>query len=222
MWVEDEKRLLDEGVYYLEQHGYKVYKALCYKDAYEFLKLRDMELIILDWLLPDKEGLEICKEVQSHWKIPVIMVTAKTDEFDKVLALELGADDYLTKPFGMRELLARIKAVSRRMNKWDELEEKVMHRGDLEIDPIRYIVRKRGEAISLTPTEFAILKVLARSPGRVVSRLQLLDEALGDAFIGYERTLDSHIRNLRRKIEDDTDNHKYVLSVYGVGYKFAE
>jgi two-component system OmpR family response regulator len=228
LWIEDEERLLDEGAAYLVRERYDVVKAGCYQEALRNLENESFDLMILDWMLPDKQGIDICKEVQSKWDIPVIMVTAKTDEFDKVLALEIGADDFITKPFGMRELLARIKVVTRRINKniWrsndDSLLEKPIMRGELEINPVRHEVRRNREVISLTPTEFMILLTLARNPGRVFSRLQLLDASVGDAFMGYERTVDSHIRNLRRKIESDTTRPRYIISVYGIGYKFGD
>jgi len=151
------------------------------------------------------------------------MLTAKADEFDKVLALEIGADDYVTKPFGMRELAARIRAVLRRTARGAAAPGgeggKVLRRGDLTIDPERHAVYRGSEAIALTRTEFALLYAMASRPSKVFSRLQLMDEALGEAFVGYERTVDSHIRNLRKKLERD-DESRYIVTVYGIGYKF--
>lgn len=172
-------------------------------------------------MLPGLSGTDLCREVQRERKVPVIMLTAKTDEWDKVIALEIGADDYITKPFGMRELLARIKAVLRRTGSAGVTEDKVLRSGSLTIDPLRHEVKKNDRPISLTPTEFELLVTLAEQPGRVFSRLQLIDQTLGEVYYGYERTIDSHIRNLRRKIEDDPAQPQYIVTVYGVGYKFG-
>lgn len=226
LWVEDEQRLLAEGQSFLQAEGFSVASAGTVRDAEAMLNGQTFDFILLDWMLPDGSGIELCKQIQTRWKTPVMMLTAITDEFDKVLALEIGADDYLTKPFGMRELLARIKAVLRRMNKWSEPAAAPaayeLARGELRIDERKHTVVKKSEEIPLTRTEFALLLQLAKHPGRVYSRLQLMDEALGDAYIGFERTIDSHIRNLRKKIEDNPVEPQYVLTVFGIGYKFGE
>ncbi|RKN84365.1 response regulator transcription factor [Paenibacillus ginsengarvi] len=226
LWIEDEQRLLTEGQSFLQAEGFSVTCAGTVREAEAYLNGQMFDFILLDWMLPDGSGIELCKQIQTRWKTPVMMLTAKTDEFDKVLALEIGADDYLTKPFGMRELLARIKAVLRRMKKWSEPDAAPSPhewaRGDLRIDEHKYTVTKKGDQIPLTRTEFALLLQLAKHPGRVYSRLQLMDEALGDTYIGFERTIDSHIRNLRKKIEDNPVEPQYVLTVFGIGYKFGE
>lgn len=223
LWVEDEPQLLEEGIRFLWEEGFTVHAAGTYAEAWDRLENTAVDLVLIDWLLPDRPGLELCRQIQARWRIPVIMLTAKADEFDKVLALEIGADDYVTKPFGMRELAARIRAVLRRTARGSAAPGgeggKVLHRGDLTIDPERHAVYRGSEAIALTRTEFALLYTMAKRPSKVFSRLQLMDEALGEAFVGYERTVDSHIRNLRRKLERG-DESRYIVTVHGIGYKF--
>ena len=224
LWVEDEPQLLEEGIRFLREEGFTVEAAGTYAEAWERLERGAVDLVLLDWLLPDRPGIELCRQIQQKWRIPVIMLTAKADEFDKVLALEIGADDYLAKPFGMRELAARIRAVMRRIGKASSALSNgaggsVLKRGDLTIDPERHVVYKGSEKIALTKTEFALLYAMARRPSKVFSRLQLMDEALGEAFVGYERTIDSHIRNLRKKLERG-DESRYIVTVHGIGYKF--
>jgi DNA-binding response OmpR family regulator len=231
VWVEDEVKLLEECTIFLEQEGYQVVGAISCEEAIQRINEVKPELLIVDWMLPDgRSGLDLCKINDREWQLPIIMVTAKSDEFDKVLALELGADDYIQKPFGLRELSARIKAVMRRARRSEqnqphemsEQSETTMNRGGLVIKPENFTVKKNGSLIDLTRTEFMLLWKLAAHPGRVYTRTHLLEEALGDAYLGFERTIDSHIRNLRRKIEDNQAEPGYVLTVYGVGYKFNE
>ncbi|MFB9328358.1 winged helix-turn-helix domain-containing protein [Paenibacillus aurantiacus] len=232
VWAEDERRLLEGCVPFLESEGYTVHSAPSYAEAVALAERVKPDLLIVDWMLDGKlTGLDLCKHNERSWRIPVIMVTAKEDEFDKVLALEIGADDYIQKPFGLRELNARMKAVLRRTKRYSHSDERdegdpsvetVLSRGELTIYPCRHAVKKSGVPLDLTATEFKLLMKLAAHPGRVYTRALLLDEALGEAFLGFERTVDSHIRNLRRKLEDDQSNPDYVLTVYGVGYKFNE
>ncbi|WP_202113017.1 winged helix-turn-helix domain-containing protein [Paenibacillus sp. MMS18-CY102] len=228
VWVEDEKALLEEGAHYLRQEGYEVYGASCCEEAYQLIAEHKPKLLLVDWMLPGGcSGLDLCKRNEQEWRIPVIMITAKGDEFDKVLALEIGADDYLAKPFGLRELSARMKALLRRTGRnmdtpsYHHASAAIVHRGALAIDPDRYRVEKEGQEIELTRTEFLLLWQLAQHPGRVYTRAHLMEAALGDDYLGFERTIDSHIRNLRRKLEEDPASPEYVLTVYGVGYKFA-
>lgn len=227
LWVEDEALLAQEGASYLQHEGYTVTVAHTYREAEQALGDLPIGLVLLDWMLPDRPGIDLCRHIQMASNIPVIMITAKTDEFDKVIALEIGADDYIAKPFGMRELVARIRAVLRRTEKAMGLgaghkpAAQSIIRGRLAIDIAAHTVTAAGQAIQLTPTEFALLQTLALHPGRVYSRLQLLDEALGDAYAGYERTIDSHIRNLRKKLDIEQDGHEYIATVHGIGYKFA-
>lgn len=228
VWIEDERQLLQEWTSYLAKEAIEVYGAATLNEAEKLIEEIRPDLLLVDWMLPGgASGIDICKMNEKHWQLPFIMVTAKGDEFDKVLALELGADDYLTKPFGLRELSARIKAVMRRSAKAetaarDEREESVIQRGPLKLDYMRFTAEKAGRRIELTRTEFLLLWKLASYPGRVFTRTHLMDEALGDGFLGYERTLDSHIRNLRRKLEDHDTEHTFIQTVYGVGYRFAE
>ncbi|MGN7380641.1 MULTISPECIES: response regulator [unclassified Paenibacillus] len=221
LWVEDEVKMIERVVPFLNQEGCRVTHAISAEAALELLRKQLYDLLLIDWMLPGLSGTDLCREVQRERKVPVIMLTAKTDEWDKVIALEIGADDYITKPFGMRELLARIKAVLRRTGSAGVAEDKVLRSGSLTIDPLRHEVKKNDKLISLTPTEFELLVTLAEQPGRVFSRLQLIDQTLGEVYYGYERTIDSHIRNLRRKIEDDPAQPQYIVTVYGVGYKFG-
>ncbi|NQX66984.1 response regulator transcription factor [Paenibacillus alba] len=221
LWVEDEYRIVEEVIPFLEQEECKVTHVPNSSEALSILEKETFDLLLVDWMLPGMSGTELCKEVQRRRKVPVIMLTAKSDEWHKVVALEIGADDYIVKPFGTRELIARIKAVLRRSRSVNVAEDRVIQIQSLTIDMLRHEVRKNDKPITLTPTEFDILVTLAQQPGRVFSRLQLIDDALGDSFYGFERTIDSHVRNLRRKVEDDPVDPQYILTVYGVGYKFG-
>lgn len=229
VWIEDEHALLQECADYLRRESIEVDGAAEFAEARAMIERSRPDLLLVDWTLPgEMNGIEICKYNLKNWQLPLIMVTARGDEFDKVLALELGADDYLTKPFGLRELSARIKAVMRRAGQAGRSadsvarEEKVLRRAGLMLDMDRFLVQKDGEKLELTRTEFLLLWKLASYPGRVFTRAHLMDEALGDSYLGYERTLDSHIRNLRRKLGDHESDTPYVQTVYGVGYRFAE
>ncbi|WP_274365583.1 response regulator transcription factor [Paenibacillus thermotolerans] len=226
LWVEDEKKLLEEGAAYLRKEGFEVLEAGSAAETLKLLQTNAADIVLLDWLLPDGSGIDVCRQIQTGYKLPVIMITAKTDEFDKVLALEIGADDYIVKPFGMREVVARIRAVSRRTGKpaeaADESEARPLIRGELRIDLQQHAVHLGNREIFLTPTEFTLLCTLARRPGRVFTRSQLMDAALGEHFAGFERTIDSHIRNLRKKLEEPSDNPKYIVTVFGIGYKFGD
>jgi len=228
VWIEDEEQLLKECTDYLRKESIEVIGAASFEEAQKHIELARPNLMLVDWMLPgEMNGLDICKWNEKHWRLPLIMVTAKGDEFDKVLALELGADDYLTKPFGLRELSARIKAVMRRAGRVGEVtadtdRDAVLQRGELVLDQLRFTAEYSGKRIELTRTEFLLLWKLAFYPGRVFTRAHLMDEALGDGFLGYERTLDSHIRNVRRKLEDSGAGADTIETVYGVGYRFAE
>ena len=172
-------------------------------------------------MLPGKSGLDVCRELRKDSDIPVIMLTAKSDEIDRVLGLELGADDYVTKPFSLRELAARVRAVLRRVGKGVEDQRGVLRVEDIVIDVDGHQVTVSGHEVALTPTEFSILLYLAERPGRVASRLQLVNASLGEAYVGYERSIDTHISNLRKKIEADPANPKHLQTVYGVGYRLV-
>jgi Response regulators consisting of a CheY-like receiver domain and a winged-helix DNA-binding domain len=230
IWVEDEKALLEEGLHYLQMEGFDAHGAVSYDEAVQLIETHRPSLLLVDWMLPGgASGIDLCKRNSNEWRLPVIMLTAKGDEFDKVLALELGADDYMAKPYSLRELTARIKAVLRRAERGagqvsspdTSSESAIVRRGELSIDPERYVVEKNGIPLDLTRTEFMLLWQLAQHPGRVYTRAHLMEAALGDDYLGFERTIDSHIRNVRRKLEDNAAEPKYILTVYGVGYKFG-
>jgi Response regulators consisting of a CheY-like receiver domain and a winged-helix DNA-binding domain len=227
VWIEDELTLLRECADYLHRESIEVSGAADFDEARRLIERARPDLLLVDWTLPgERSGIDICKYNLKHWQLPLIMVTARGDEFDKVLALELGADDYLTKPFGLRELSARIKAVMRRSGQPGReaavREEKALRRRELTLDMDRFLAMKSGAKLPLTRTEFLLLWKLASYPGRVFTRAQLMDEALGEGYLGYERTLDSHIRNLRRKLGDHESDKPFVETVYGVGYRFPE
>lgn len=224
--IEDENKIAEMVKDYLEKEGFQIDIA---KDGLEGLTKIEKDppsLVILDLMLPQLNGIEICKRIRasnSQKKIGIIMLTAKSSEVDKLLGLELGADDYITKPFSLLELTARVKAVLRRIapQELNSLQTKeVINAGDLSIDLIGHQVFLEEVELNLTPTEFKILTTLIKQPGRVFSRLQLLEIALGDAYSGYERSIDTHVSNLRKKIEVDINKPAYILTVFGLGYKF--
>lgn len=219
--VDDETRVIDFMRPFLEGEGFQVCSADNGQGALQLAQEQAFDLVILDWMLPGMSGLEVCRELRRTSKVGIIMVTVRTDEMDRVIGLEVGADDYLVKPFGLRELVARIRSVLRRMADLDE-EPPILHSGELEIDEAKFRVTKNGEDINLTPTEFKILVSLAGRPGVVRSRLQLLRAAMGDEYLNYERTIDTHVSHLRQKIEDDPAEPKYIQTVYGMGYRFGD
>ncbi len=220
--VDDEKKVLDVMKPFFEGEGFKVLTAATGPEALTVAEEHKPSLVILDWMLPGMNGLDVCRALRQQSPVGIIMLTARTDETDKVLGLEMGADDYLTKPFGLRELLARVRSVLRRSRPDLEEEAEQMTRGDLVIDEARHRIWKYGQEIVLTPTEFKILMVLASNPGVVYSRLQLLQAAIGEAYMNYERTIDTHVSHLRKKVEDDPANPVYIQTVYGIGYRFGE
>ncbi|OXM16199.1 response regulator transcription factor [Paenibacillus herberti] len=232
VWLEDEQELLEEGSRFLHSQGCEVAGAHSAEEAPEMIEQVKPDLLLVDWTLAGVQtGLDLCKRNEKEWQLPLLMVTARGDEFDRVLALELGADDYIQKPFSLRELHARMRAVLRRSgrasgrNDGPEVSDTAnsreeLRRGRLCILPSQHLALLDNQPLELTRTEFALLYRLAYRPGRVFTRAHLLEEALGDAFAGFERTIDSHIRNLRRKLGDDPAAPTYVLTIYGVGYKF--
>ncbi|MBO8167910.1 MAG: response regulator transcription factor [Thermoanaerobacteraceae bacterium] len=217
--VEDEQKIVKMIKEYLVKESFIVDVACDGEEALQKVRSFQPDLVVLDIMLPKKDGLEVLKELRRTTDIPVIMLTAKAEEVDKLLGLELGADDYITKPFSLRELAARIKVVLRRVLGNTYQPQNIQH-GDLQIRCDSREVLRGGKQVSLTPTEFKILETLARNPGRVFTRLQLLD-ILGEPYYGYERSLDTHVSNLRKKIEPDPAHPTYILTVYGVGYKFG-
>ena len=215
--VEDEEKISDLVKAYLEKEGFSVKVASTGQEAISSVK-EGFDLIILDLMLPDMNGEDICETIREDSDIPIIMLTAKSEEEDRVKGLGIGADDYVVKPFSPRELVARVKALLRRVQ--GKKEKSSFNSGNLVIDSSRYEVVKHGEAIVLTSTEFKLLQCLANSPGQVFSRLQLVNVILGYDFEGYDRTIDAHIKNIRHKIEDDPKESQYIKTVYGVGYRF--
>ncbi len=220
--IEDEEKILSMVKKYLEQEAFDVFTARNGVEGKMMWKQENPDLIVLDLMLPEVNGLDLCREIRKDSKVPVIMLTAKTQETDKIIGLEVGADDYLTKPFSLAELTARIRAVLRRSEEKNTVDNNSFTREDVYIDLSSFEVKLRGEPVTLTPTEFKILALLMQNPGRVYSRLQLLDAALGELYSGYERSIDTHISNLRHKIEEDPAMPKYIKTVYGIGYKFAK
>ncbi|MBP6788744.1 MAG: response regulator transcription factor, partial [Candidatus Promineofilum sp.] len=203
------------------QEGYRVVTAANGREALFVARQERPDLILLDLMMPEMGGFEFITAHNRDGNAPVIILTAKIEESDKVLGLELGADDYLTKPFSLRELTARIRAVLRRAEKSAAATSALLRVGELTLDRGSRLISVEGSTIELTPSEFDLLATLMASPGRVFSRLELLDKLQGDAYEGYERTIDVHIRNLRTKIEPDPRNPRYVLTVYGIGYRLA-
>jgi len=220
--VDDEVRLVDVLKAYLERDGYRVVTAYDGKQALLQARREKPDLILLDLMLPEVDGLEVCRTLRKESDVPIIMLTARSEETDKLIGLELGADDYVTKPFSPREVVARVRAVLRRTQTVNTGGPGIIAVGDLLIDRERHEVRRQDDVINLTPTEFDLLWTLASNKGRVLSRLQLMEKALGESYEGYERTIDAHIKNLRRKIEPDPAHPRYVQTVFGVGYKCEE
>jgi DNA-binding response OmpR family regulator len=225
--IEDDHNIADLVGMHLRDEGYEVDLQHNGRDGLDAALSGQHELLILDLMLPGLDGLSICRRLRSEERyIPILMLTAKSSEVDRVLGLEMGADDYLTKPFSIRELVARVKALFRRAEamgaKAVEPESKTLDCGDLHIDVERRSVSSGGTKVELTAKEFELLLFFAQHPGRVYSRVQLLDQVWGYGHEGYEHTVNSHINRLRAKIEQDPAKPRYVLTVWGVGYKFAE
>ncbi len=221
--VEDDRKIARVVKVYLEGEGFRVILSERGKEALELASKEKPSLVILDLMLPDMGGEEVCQELREIGDFPIIMLTAKSSEEERVAGFALGADDYIVKPFSPRELVARVKAVLKRAKKKElSFSEPIsFNEGLLTIDGRSYEVKKKGSQIILTPTEFKIISVLAGSPGKVFTRGELVEKALGYEFEGYERSIDAHIKNIRQKIEDDPRNPSFVNTVYGVGYKFS-
>jgi len=217
--VDDEPRLVNLVRGYLEEDGYQVVTATNGRVALFAARDQKPDLIVLDLMMPEMDGWEFLRLHRQERNTPVIMLTARVDDVDKVAGLEMGADDYLAKPFSPRELVARVRAVLRRTSAAPQ-EPEMLRSGDLILDIDGRSLTRKGELIELTPMEFELLAALMRSPGRAFSRLELLERSQGYAYDGYERTVDVHIKNLRKKIEPDTAQPHYVLTVFGVGYRF--
>jgi len=218
--VDDEEMIVRTVKAYLDREGFKTYTAFDGEAALQSFDEKGPDLIVLDLMLPKKSGIEVTRAIRAKSSVPIIMLTAKAAEADRVVGLELGADDYVVKPFSPRELVARIRAVLRRYEgDRGEIERIVV--GDVEIDLKTRELTVGGRSIELTPTEFDLLAYLARHPGQVFTRLQLLREVQGYTYDSFARTIDTHVKNLRRKIEEDPKSPRYILTVHGVGYRFA-
>lgn len=223
--VDDEIKIREMIKSFLQNEGFETVEAGDGDEAVQLVENCEVDLLLLDVMMPYKDGMQALREIRmNHKKIPVIMLTAKSEEIDKLLGLEMGADDYITKPFSMRELAARIRAVLRRSSSDDLSEEvdEILIRDGIEINLSTYEVMVNHEPLSLTPTEYKILVTLARKPGRVFSRLQLMNSVMGEAFVNYERSIDTHVSNLRKKVEKDPSHPRYIHTVYGIGYRFGE
>lgn len=220
--VDDERSIADIIKFNLEKEGYHVDTAYDGEEGIIKVDKYKPDLVILDVMMPKKDGFEVLKEIRTNSNIPVLMLTAKEEEFDKVLGLELGADDYITKPFSMRELVARVKSNLRRID-YEKLPDSnlIINSNELSIDLAKYEVKKNGNIIELTLREFELLKFLASSSEQVFSREQLLEEVWGYEYFGDIRTVDVTVRRLREKIEDDSGDFKYILTKRGVGYYFG-
>jgi DNA-binding response OmpR family regulator len=220
--VEDEMEIARVVRDYLVEAGYDVTVAGTGEAALASARGSRPDLVVLDLGLPGVDGLDVARELTGSSGVPIVMLTARGDETDRIVGLELGADDYVVKPFSPKELVARVRAVLRRSGAEAMLRERPIRVGDVEVDPQRMRVTVAGTVVDLTPTEFQLLATLAREPGRVFTRGQLLDAIHGVAIESYERAIDAHVKNVRRKIEPEPGKPRYLLTVHGVGYRFAD
>ena len=218
--VDDEKNIVDIVAFNLHKEGYEVVVARDGEKCLEAFEKERPDLVLLDIMMPKMDGLEACRKIREKSQVPIIMLTARAEEVDKVLGLELGADDYVVKPFGVRELLARVKANLRRQEQPKDEEGNVLHFGELTIDTARYEVRRNGQSLDLTHREYELIKFLATQNSQVFSREALLEKVWGYEYFGDVRTVDVTIRRLRAKVEENPENPKYVLTKRGVGYYF--
>jgi len=219
--IEDDNKTSNLLRLYLQQEGYEVMAARDGLGGLQLARSKMPDLVVLDLMLPGMDGMDICRTLRRETGVPVIILTARSTQDDILLGLDSGADDYIIKPFNMREAVARVRTVLRRAGKSDAPPKEILH-GDLRIDLIRHEVTILDVIIHLTPKEFKLLETLAREPGRAFSRLELVERAFGYDYEGLERTVDAHVMNLRKKIEPDHTNPIYVETVYGVGYRFVE
>ncbi|KHO62275.1 MULTISPECIES: response regulator transcription factor [Thermoanaerobacter] len=221
--VDDEIKILEVVKSYLEHEGFSVITETNGNNVLDTFKKEKPDLVILDLMLPGISGEELCKRLRQFSNVPILMLTAKVQESDKINGFSIGADDYITKPFSPRELVMRVKAILRRTTDDVPLAEVMsFNNDDLVVDFKAHTVKKKGVVVNLTPNEFKILKFLIRNPNRVFTREELIEKVMGFDYEGYDRTIDAHIKNLRQKIEDDTKNPVYIKTVYGVGYKFGD
>lgn len=220
--VDDDVKLVELVKLYLNRDGYKVLEAHDGNEALRIARVNRPDLIVLDIMLPGIDGLEVCHTLRNESEVPIIMLTARSTEDDRLAGLDLGADDYVTKPFSPKELVARIRAVLRRIPEELQRGPTELTQGELHLNFLNREAALRGNPLPLTPVEFKLLGVLAREPGRVFSRGQLIEKVLGYDFDGFDRTIDVHILNLRRKLEQDPGRPRYIRTVYGAGYKFIK
>jgi len=219
--VDDDINVLSLLKEYIENTGFKVFADNNGNSAIEIFKMEKLDIVILDVMLPNKDGFEITKEIRQNSNIPIIMLTARVEEFDKILGFELGIDDYVTKPFSPKELVVRIKAILRRTQELTP-QNNTLTSEDLILNDLSHTVTLQKKEISLTLTEFDILEILMKNPGQVLTREILTEKILGYTYDTSDRTMDVHIKNLRQKIEEDNSNPKFILTVYGIGYKFGQ
>lgn len=219
--IEDEPELVKVLRSYLEKSGFEVLTAYRGDSGLSTWEHKRPDLVILDLNLPGMDGLDVAREIRRKSQVPILMLTARVDEPDQLIGLELGADDYVTKPFSPRLVIARVRALLRRAQPGTAAPE-ILRIGDLQIDLQAYLVTREGQTLELTPTEFTLLHTLAAQPGRAFTREQLIETTQGTYYEGYERTVDAHIKNLRAKIEPDPKKPKYIETVFGVGYRFAK
>ena len=220
--VEDEESLADTVRYNLEREGYAVAVAADGRKALERFRAEGPSLVILDLMLPEMSGLDVCRQIRQISNVPIIMVTAKDSEADKVTGLELGADDYVTKPFSVRELVSRVRAHLRRAGmRADEPDEDVLNGGPVSLDVARHEVLVRGQSVGFPPKEFELLEAFLRRPGRLLTRDFLIEEVWGAGYFGDTKTLDVHVKRLRKKVEQDPHQPEHLLTVRGLGYKFV-
>jgi two-component system alkaline phosphatase synthesis response regulator PhoP len=218
--VDDDVKTVELVKLYLNRDGYRVLTAYDGVDALRLARERHPDLIVLDLMLPGIDGLQVCQTLREESDVPIIMLTAKTTDEDKLTGLDLGADDYVTKPFSPRELAARVRAVLRRLP--GERGHVEIKHGELTVNFLKHEAFLAGKPLNLTPVEFKLLVVLIKEPGRVFSRAQLIENAFGYDFEGFDRTIDVHVLNLRRKLEPDPSHPRYIKTVYGAGYKLSE
>ena len=219
--IEDEPKVARVARDYLEKNGYRVLVANDGNSGLAMARGEKPDLLVLDLMLPGMDGLDVCRALRRESDLPIIMLTARAEETDRLIGLEIGADDYISKPFSPRELVARVRALLRRA-KGRVYQSGIVRVGEMEINTDNHSVILAGETIHLTRIEFNLLETMTRHPGQIFSRAQLLENLHGVAYIGYDRSIDAHVKNLRRKIEEDPANPKYILTVYAVGYKFSD
>lgn len=220
--VDDEPKIVEVVKSYLEHSGYEAYSAYNGREALTVFREVEPDLVVLDLMLPDLSGEDVCRILRSKSNVPIIMLTAKVEEENILTGFDIGADDYITKPFSPRQLAARVGAVLRRVseNRGDDPDIMAFNNNDLVIDDLKHEVRKQGNNINLTPSEYRILLTMAKYPQKTFTREELINLSFGEDFNGFDRTIDAHIKNLRQKIETDPKSPRYLLTVHGIGYRF--